>query len=165
MAKYKKCPRCELNYITQDQDMCDICKAELGLDSKIVLLDDIIDDDEPLKLCPVCKTAYIGLDEDMCESCLANEKQSREESIDDDNDDWRTYLDDEDTEPAEEADVIPLEELEKDDDFKQDEFEDEENPDTTLDDYPDDFDDDFNYDDDLDDEEDEDDDDEEDDDE
>ncbi len=148
MAKYKKCPRCELNYITQDQDMCDICKAELGLDSKIVLLDDIIDDDEPLKLCPVCKTAYIGLDEEMCESCLANEQQSHEETIDDDNDDWRTYLDDEDTEPTEEEDVIPLEELEKDDDFKQDEFEDEENPDTSLDDYPDDFDDGYNYDDD-----------------
>ena len=62
--KYIKCPRCELNYIPDTEEMCDICKAELGLETDIVLLDDIIDDEEPLKLCPICKTAYIGLDED-----------------------------------------------------------------------------------------------------
>lgn len=140
--------------------MCDICKAELGLESKIVLLDDIIDDDEPLKLCPVCKTAYIGMDEDMCENCMSNYKRNEEPELDEDNDDWRTYLDDEDTKDADEEDIIPLEELENDEDFG-DEFEDEENMYMELDDYPDDLADDF---DDLDDVGDEDDDDDEDDD-
>ena len=28
MCKYKKCPICELNYIPEDQDMCDICRPE-----------------------------------------------------------------------------------------------------------------------------------------
>lgn len=154
MGKYKKCPRCELNYILADEEMCDICKAELGLDSKIVLLDDIIDDDEPLKLCPVCKAAYIGMDEDMCENCLAREQKSDDGVLDEDNDDWRTYLDDDDTDVADEQVEIPLDELkemEEDDDYD-DDFEDEENPDTELDDYPDDFADDFDVDDDYDDE-------------
>ena len=142
--------------------MCDICKAELGMDSRIVLLDDIIDDDEPLKLCPVCKTSYIGMDEDMCENCLSNYKRASSE-MDEDNDDWRTYLDDEDTEDAEEDDVIPIEEMEEDEDFE-DDFEDEENMEMELDDYPDDITDDFDdlddedYDDEDEDEEDEDDD-------
>ena len=105
--------------------MCDVCKAELGLDSSIVLLDDIIDDDEPLKLCPVCKAAYIGMDEEMCENCLAHEKQA-EASEDEDNDDWRTYLDDEDTDDAADADIISLDELGEDEKFDdEDEFEDE----------------------------------------
>ena len=136
--------------------MCDICKAELGLESKIVLLDDIIDDDEPLKLCPVCKTAYIGMDEDMCENCLSAE--SREKDIDEDNDDWREYLDDDDTKDADEDGDIPLEELDRefgDDEEDEEEFEDEENIDLELDDYPDDlgvdFDDDYDEDDENDD--------------
>ena len=26
--KYKKCPICELNYITEDLNMCDVCKQK-----------------------------------------------------------------------------------------------------------------------------------------
>ena len=155
MGKYKKCPRCELNYILNEEEMCDICKAELGLDSRIVLLDDIIDDEEPLKLCPVCKTSYIGLDEDMCENCISNYKRAESSELDDDNDDWRTYLDDDDTKDADEDDIIPLDELENDEDFEED-FEDEENVDMEIDDYPDDLTDEFDDLDDLDDDEDED---------
>ena len=150
MGKYKKCPRCELNYILQEEEMCDICKAELGLDSRIVLLDDIIDDDEPLKLCPVCKTNYIGMDEDMCENCTTRYNRAENAELDDDDDGWRTYLDDDDAKDAGEDEIIPLEELEEDDDFEE-EFEDEENVDIDLDDYPDDLTDDYDV---LDDEED-----------
>lgn len=153
MGKYKKCPRCDLNYIPTDEDMCDVCKAELGLDTSIVLLDDIIDDDEPLKLCPVCKTAYIGMDEDMCENCLAHESGSVEEVEDDD--DWRSYLDDEDTKDTDEGDIISFDELEADEEFDdEDDFEDEENLEVELDDYPDDFDEEFSddFDDDFEDE-------------
>ena len=149
MGKYKKCPRCDLNYMLQDEEMCDICKAELGLDSQIVLLDDIIDEEEPLKLCPVCKTSYIGLEEDMCENCMSNYKRADNSELDEDSDDWRTFLDDDDTKDANEDDIIPLEELENDEDFDE-EFEDEENVDMELDDYPDDLTDDFDDLDDLD---------------
>lgn len=27
--RYKKCPRCELNYITNNEEYCDICQREL----------------------------------------------------------------------------------------------------------------------------------------
>lgn len=134
MAKYKKCPRCELNYILTEEEMCDVCKAELGLETKIMLLDDIIDDDEPLKLCPICKTNYISLDEKMCESCFNHGTQ--EEAQDDDSDDWRTYLDDDDPDEGADDGDIPLDELEEEFDDEE-EFEDEENPDTELDDFDD----------------------------
>ena len=138
MGKYKKCPRCDLNYILQDEELCDVCKAELGLDSKIVLLDDIIDDDEPLKLCPVCKTNYIGLDEEMCENCFNRFSRESSSELDEDDDNWRTYLDDDDTKDASEDEIIPLDELDEEDEFE-DDFEDEENVDIELDDYPDDL--------------------------
>lgn len=147
MGKYKKCPRCELNYILSEEEMCDVCKAELGLETKIVLLDDIIDDEEPLKLCPICKTNYIGMEEKMCESCFNHETQ--EEILDADDDDWRAYLDDDPDDVVEDGD-IPLEELEQE--FDDDDLEDEENQELELDDYPDDLMDDFEDYDDLDDE-------------
>ena len=118
MGKYKKCPRCELNYIPQDEEMCDVCKSELGMATKLLMIDDIIDDDEPLKLCPVCKTAYIGMDENMCENCLSREKDTSE--LDEDNDAWRSYLDDDDEAKDDDSDVISLEELENDEDFGND---------------------------------------------
>lgn len=36
---YKKCPRCGLNYIKDDQDYCNICKKEMNykLENKISL--------------------------------------------------------------------------------------------------------------------------------
>ena len=29
MPKYKKCPRCEINYILDAEEYCEICKQEL----------------------------------------------------------------------------------------------------------------------------------------
>ena len=29
MPRYKKCPRCELNYILEEDDYCEVCRAEL----------------------------------------------------------------------------------------------------------------------------------------
>lgn len=137
-GKFKKCPRCELNYILVEEDLCDVCKAELGLDSKIILLDDIIEDDEPLKLCPICKTAYIGMDETMCENCIAHEQSLQEPGEDEDSDDWRSYLDDDDTDVDDGDEMISLEEFGETEDSFEEEFEDEENMDLDLDDYPDD---------------------------
>ena len=44
MGKYKKCPRCELNWISIEEELCEVCKAELGKESKISLLEE--DEDE-----------------------------------------------------------------------------------------------------------------------
>jgi len=27
--KYKKCPKCELNYIKEDEELCDVCKKQI----------------------------------------------------------------------------------------------------------------------------------------
>ena len=32
MGKYVKCPRCELNWILEENEYCDVCKAELGVE-------------------------------------------------------------------------------------------------------------------------------------
>ena len=29
MSKYKKCPRCEVNYILNDEEYCEICQLEM----------------------------------------------------------------------------------------------------------------------------------------
>ncbi len=148
MAKYIKCSRCELNYILAEEELCDVCKAELGLNTNITLLDDIMEEEDCVRLCPVCKTNTIGADEDICETCrLAREAEL---SHADDSDDWRSYIDDE-PEDLEEGVDIPLEDLEEDD-FDEQTFEDEENEEPVeFDDYVDV--DDYDYDDDYDDEE------------
>lgn len=32
--KYKKCPQCELNYIKEDEDVCEICKKKTNPDTE-----------------------------------------------------------------------------------------------------------------------------------
>ena len=58
--KYIRCPRCELNYILEDEGLCSVCKAELQVGG----------DKEDMELCPVCKTNYISSDEIMCPQCM-----------------------------------------------------------------------------------------------
>lgn len=74
MGKYKRCPRCELNWITEDKDLCEVCKAELEGEL-------IIDDDEDI-LCPRCKQNYLEPGESICSSCItaAAEAADSEES-------------------------------------------------------------------------------------
>lgn len=67
MGKYKKCPRCELNWIPAEDEYCDVCKAELGLGG-IELIDDEEEEYEEL-ICPICKTNYIEPGDAMCEAC------------------------------------------------------------------------------------------------
>ncbi|MDR0696904.1 MAG: zinc ribbon domain-containing protein [Christensenellaceae bacterium] len=66
MAKYRKCPRCEVNYITDQNEYCDICLAEM---SGLVLNIDVEEDE--LELCAKCHQNYVADGERFCESCLA----------------------------------------------------------------------------------------------
>lgn len=63
MGKYKKCPRCELNYIREEDDYCEVCKLEMAGEY-------LIDDEEEL-LCPKCKANYIEPGEKLCAYCMA----------------------------------------------------------------------------------------------
>ena len=58
--KYKKCPRCELNYIPENEDYCLVCKSELKLSDEY---------SEDLELCPICGVNTVSVDQAMCDSC------------------------------------------------------------------------------------------------
>lgn len=162
-TNYVRCPRCDLNYMDSRQDICDVCKAELGLGSNIILDDEDIDDieleEDIKKLCPICKRTYISVDEDMCETCATAKENAG--LVDSSDEEWRNFLDDEADELEDEKIEIPLEELQDEEEEAEEEdiIPDEENDDIIerdfkfddedLDDF-DDFDEDV-YDDDYDD--------------
>ncbi len=55
---YKKCPRCELNYIKDTEQYCKVCLVDMGkLAGDHILDDDILDED--LRLCPECGENYL----------------------------------------------------------------------------------------------------------
>ena len=59
MAKYVLCPRCELNYIKEGEEYCDVCKAELKKGPQLVFAVDEEEEQETMILCPVCLQRYI----------------------------------------------------------------------------------------------------------
>ena len=121
---YKKCPRCELNYIKFDEDLCDVCKAELKLVPNKFADDE--EEDDAL-LCPVCKKNYLSsYEEDMCASC--REKLNAEEpdtSVDENDESWRAFLDDDKPVdlPDEESEKLLSELEEEEEDSAEDEEE------------------------------------------
>lgn len=85
---YKRCPRCELNYIKKGEEYCSVCINEMNSRH-----DDFACDID-LELCPVCKTNYITEDEIMCSSCAA-EKDANGGNVDDiDLTEWNDYVND-----------------------------------------------------------------------
>ena len=59
----RKCPRCELNYILDDGDLCSVCREEVsgarGRDDSVVM-------------CSVCGEEPALPGEDVCRHCLAD---------------------------------------------------------------------------------------------
>ena len=132
MAKFVKCPRCELNYIREDEEYCDVCKAELGLGPSLVFA---IENEKEVKirLCPICKQREITEEQDMCDKCRAN-LDFKGDQIDYDKDEgWKDFINDdheeiEDGASEEEISLSKLaeEEAALDDDFNDDELDNEE---------------------------------------
>ena len=84
MAKYKKCPRCEINYILEEEDYCEICKQELS-GAKHNDEVDIDEEDDDVGLCPVCHKNYLNDGETVCEMCASRtdlDKSSLTDDID-----------------------------------------------------------------------------------
>ncbi len=70
--KYKKCPRCQLNYICEDKEMCKVCQDEtMGIQSLFDQISDVL-------VCPYCGKNTLGLDDVMCRSCLAKRQRKLE---------------------------------------------------------------------------------------
>ncbi|MDR2634362.1 MAG: hypothetical protein LBC13_00085 [Clostridiales bacterium] len=122
MGNYKKCPRCDLNWIKLDESLCNVCKAELHIGNVAPLIEE---DDEDGVLCPVCRINYIAEDEDMCAQCRAEKGGKVVDEKIDEEDNWRQFVEEE--EPAAvvnddltEISLTALEEEEKIDDEDED---------------------------------------------
>ena len=161
MVKYVKCPRCELNYINEEeQEYCDVCIAEMkGSRLKFADLEELedVNENEFEDICPVCGVSAIRPGEKMCDSCRLQQEYEEDEDVDMEKDEeWKNYLE-EDEGTASSDDAIQLELPDEDDDYD-DDYDDEEEEyedDDPLDDFEDL--DDFDYDEDDEDEDDEDD--------
>ena len=60
---YKKCPRCNLNYIKDVDALCMVCMEDLGKSSRLGT------DDEDYDICPECGDNVIKSGEEMCYQC------------------------------------------------------------------------------------------------
>lgn len=89
--KYIICPRCELNYIKEQDELCNVCKAELGLLGKNFLIPEDELEAESGKLCPICHVNYIDEDEEMCIICK-KVKEAKEQPEDLETS-WKAFVD------------------------------------------------------------------------
>lgn len=64
--KYKRCPRCGLNYITEDQRFCKVCLDEIE-GRKSIFDEDGFDE----LICPFCEKRPVDIDDIMCAECRA----------------------------------------------------------------------------------------------
>lgn len=135
MAKYKKCPRCELNWIPIEEELCEVCKAELGKESKISLLEEDEDEEYEERICPICKVNFLEEGEEICAACRAERQDKMPEKDEDDDDGWKEFVDEEEPITGEDEE-LSLSQL-QDDEIEEDEEDEEEST-------PDDFDD-FDY--------------------
>ena len=136
---YIKCPRCDLNWILEEQKLCDVCRAELKMDGASLLSDEL--DDEELVLCPVCKQNYMGATEEMCEQCLSEraDKGGSDSNADESEESWlKEYIDESDPDDSLTGDWdengVSLEQMEDEEFDEEDEsYDDVNNPDDDLD--------------------------------
>ncbi len=149
MPKYKLCPRCELNYIPEEEEYCGVCKAELKIGPQLMFA---VDDEEENqeKLCPICKRVYIPVASEMCESCKEQSQYGDDkDDIDLDKDEkWRDFLDEDEKDDIinkeNSEEFLSLSELEKQEaeelfDDEEEEYSDDEEMMETRDDFDDDF--------------------------
>ena len=106
--RYILCPRCELNYILENEKYCNVCKAELGIIDKSILIPDEEENEE--RMCPICHTNILEGDEEVCFECRNKERYEKEQELPDENDDsWRDFLDEDDEVASPEELEISLE--------------------------------------------------------
>ena len=130
MVRYMKCPRCELNYIdAEKQEYCDVCLKEL----KGIRTDaDEIEEEEAAELatelCPVCGENMMRAGEKMCEDCRRRLELEEEPDPEEDDDEWREYLDDDTDDMDDEIEDIgeTFDEDDMDEEPEEEEYEDDE---------------------------------------
>ena len=60
-----KCPRCELNYIKEEEQYCSVCKREMKGEVH----------DDPFELCSICNENPVMPGKDVCPVCYKEMKQ------------------------------------------------------------------------------------------
>ena len=70
--QYKKCVRCDLNYVSLQKDFCDVCIAQMqGKKDDFDLI--------AYDICPYCEKNVIKSGEEMCIYC--QEKRQKNQQI------------------------------------------------------------------------------------
>ena len=72
--KYKKCPRCGLNYILLEQDLCKVCLDEIA--GRKSIFDEVADTD---LICPYCEKNVMDIDDIMCAACRAKRSKKSDD--------------------------------------------------------------------------------------
>ena len=62
-----KCPRCELNYIQEEEQYCSVCKREMKGESH----------DDPFELCSICNENPVMPGKDVCLICYKEMTQQQ----------------------------------------------------------------------------------------
>ena len=60
-----KCPRCELNYIREEEQYCSVCKREMKGEVH----------DDPFELCSICNENPVMPGKDVCLVCYKEMNQ------------------------------------------------------------------------------------------
>lgn len=63
-----KCPRCELNYIREEEQYCSVCKREMKGEAH----------DDPFELCSVCNENPVMPGKDVCLACYKEMNQEQD---------------------------------------------------------------------------------------
>lgn len=129
---YKKCPRCNLNYIKDSDLLCKICLEEVG---KAIRNND---EEEEYDICPECGENIIKSGEDMCYQCMMEQVKDEIDEVERKEGEWEDFLpkveEEEIFEEEEEEELGGLEEIsldlvDEDEDADEDVDEDEYNED------------------------------------
>ena len=127
MVKRVICPRCEINWMLEKEEYCDVCKAQLGKESPIVLFDNIEDD--------IIEEDFVDAKRDR-ELLLGEEEEIKDEFANDEDDD---EADSEDMPIDEEEDIDAEEDIPDEIKGAFGEEEEEEEIEAEVDDLDDDF--------------------------
>ena len=68
-----KCPRCELNYIREEEQYCPVCKREMKGESH----------NDPFELCSICNENPVMPGKDVCYACYKEMTQQQGSRRDD----------------------------------------------------------------------------------
>ena len=73
-----KCPKCELNYIREGEDFCEVCKREMKRAQARIRHADEESDDEEVIMCSECGEEPAVRGGELCLGCLKEKKRQVE---------------------------------------------------------------------------------------